>query len=555
MITGRVSNGIIPNISFIFIKPHFVQNGIKPIRQNMNPHSLQAVKEIEAPNPSYILHKFSKPGDDRHDNPRQLTLDIDAFLGNPYSKAASPILARESTEDGRDNMEPIPKFTIPISTPIPIPERQSSSIVLGAPLRKIVIPKDPPTTSTRGITKCENLSRIFPVLADNHLDKSEKKESVDSSSEDSDSSDHGKFVPATPMTEEKLNELVKEISSSSFMEQLEEELDEALKAHKTSEPSEEPPSPEFESSPHPVTIKGLEKEAEKGNPDAMFRMATMYHHGNGVEKSRPNALIWYKRAIENGCSQALTALGMFYLEQNHVHAAAGLFLKIIEEQFDPEASYQLGVMYEKGHPFPKNETKAFVHILNAKTHGHSKAINRLGLFYLKGKGTPRDEEKAFALFQEALKKDDIDAMHNYAYMYHKGLGVEVDYSKAYHWYTNAAERGNRASSYYLGVMYEEGQGVEINLEDAKAYYLRAAKLGHINAMNHLGRLYRNSLNFSKAKKWFKRAADRGHPEANYNYGNLIFYIDCDEGIKYLSKAIELGYSDKKKICEDFEDSL
>lgn len=41
-----------------------------------------------------------------------------------------------------------------------------------------------------------------------------------------------------------------------------------------------------------------------GHPEAQFKVARCYQNGTGVEKSEENALVWYKKAAEQGNAEA-----------------------------------------------------------------------------------------------------------------------------------------------------------------------------------------------------------------------------------------------------------
>ncbi len=54
--------------------------------------------------------------------------------------------------------------------------------------------------------------------------------------------------------------------------------------------------------------------ADKGNGDAQFNIALMYHSGLGVARDEGQALEWYERAAENGHEMAQAYLAAGYAE-------------------------------------------------------------------------------------------------------------------------------------------------------------------------------------------------------------------------------------------------
>ena len=50
------------------------------------------------------------------------------------------------------------------------------------------------------------------------------------------------------------------------------------------------------------------KAAEQGDPDAQNYLGWMYSHGSGVRRNKVEAVKWYRRAAEQGDSEAKRAL-------------------------------------------------------------------------------------------------------------------------------------------------------------------------------------------------------------------------------------------------------
>ena len=54
--------------------------------------------------------------------------------------------------------------------------------------------------------------------------------------------------------------------------------------------------------------------AVKGNPDAQFNLAMMYHSGIAVQMNEKKAVEWYQKAASNGHTQAQEYLAAAYRE-------------------------------------------------------------------------------------------------------------------------------------------------------------------------------------------------------------------------------------------------
>ena len=109
--------------------------------------------------------------------------------------------------------------------------------------------------------------------------------------------------------------------------------------------------------------------ADKGNPDAQYRIGSMYAEGKGIERNDATALMWFRRAAERG------------------NAAA---------QYNVGASYAAGVGVEK------NDAEAAKWFRRAADQGMAFAELNLGLLYASGRGVPQDNVEAMMWLQLSL---------------------------------------------------------------------------------------------------------------------------------------------------------
>lgn len=54
------------------------------------------------------------------------------------------------------------------------------------------------------------------------------------------------------------------------------------------------------------------KAADKGSPDAEYKISVCYHNGYGVEQSDRKAFLWAKKAAKHGNAQSQNAIGIYY---------------------------------------------------------------------------------------------------------------------------------------------------------------------------------------------------------------------------------------------------
>ena len=74
--------------------------------------------------------------------------------------------------------------------------------------------------------------------------------------------------------------------------------------------------------------------------------------------------------------------------------------------------------------------------------GEPEAQFNLGLLFLDGHGVPQSPVEAANWFRRAAEQDYTQAQHNLGAMYGSGQGVKRDYIQAYKWLNLCAAKGN-----------------------------------------------------------------------------------------------------------------
>ncbi|HEY5711446.1 MAG TPA: SPOR domain-containing protein [Allosphingosinicella sp.] len=88
-----------------------------------------------------------------------------------------------------------------------------------------------------------------------------------------------------------------------------------------------------------------------------------------------------------------------------------------------------------------------------------------------------------------------------------------------------ADRGNADAQYNLAQAYFLGRGVPQNMNLAEQWYERAARQGHPDAQANYGLLLFQNGRRTQAMPWIQRAAERGDPRAQYVYGTALYNGD------------------------------
>jgi hypothetical protein len=110
--------------------------------------------------------------------------------------------------------------------------------------------------------------------------------------------------------------------------------------------------------------------------------------------------------------------------------------------------------------------------------GNPDAQYNLGIMYRHGEGVTQDYKVAIKWFKLAAEQGNASAQSNLGAIYDQGLGITQDSSAAFKWFKLAAESGNGYSRFILGEMYQQGRGVTRD-------YIRAHMWWNIAASNEL----------------------------------------------------------------------
>ncbi|HUR45046.1 MAG TPA: tetratricopeptide repeat protein [Candidatus Saccharimonadales bacterium] len=161
-----------------------------------------------------------------------------------------------------------------------------------------------------------------------------------------------------------------------------------------------------------VDIKALEPLAEKGNPDAQFKLGQALTSG-GKSSDYEKAAKWLRMAADQGHAGAQIALAELYEAGRGVakdYAAAMELYQKAANNGSAEAQYNLADMYEFGRGTEKNQKKAAEWFTKSAERGMGLAQFNLGQRYHLGIGVTQDEVQAYKwlLLAKEQKVPDAD---------------------------------------------------------------------------------------------------------------------------------------------------
>ncbi|MFT3742318.1 MAG: tetratricopeptide repeat protein [Gammaproteobacteria bacterium] len=202
-----------------------------------------------------------------------------------------------------------------------------------------------------------------------------------------------------------------------------------------------------------TAVKTYQLAAAQGHVYAQYQLGVCYDEGRGVEQNKKTAEEYYQQVVEAGIKEIQS--GSY---SGHVLRAAHYFQLIAnlgnaDALYSADALYGLGVCYENGYRFTKDEIMAASYYQSAATKGHLEARYCLAQCYEKGTGVSQDKKEALRLYSLAAEGNHANAQYHLGEYYEK----EKDVKKAVQYYFLAAENrlSTKASGKYIGQHYKQ----------------------------------------------------------------------------------------------------
>ena len=192
--------------------------------------------------------------------------------------------------------------------------------------------------------------------------------------------------------------------------------------------------------PWEILYDGCEKQARKGNAEAMFLLYSKSDNLVGQEK-------WLKKAAQLGHVEAKKVIAKeIYLQSQKWHDGLHSYMqirKLLQEAADlgyAPAQNALGVSFQYGTSGGANQKrkgvdyeKAISWLKKAASQDFAPAICNLAVMYEKGYGTPKDEAKSIELLKKAANMGNTRSMNLLSRSYALGIGVEKNMDIAIKW--------------------------------------------------------------------------------------------------------------------------
>jgi localization factor PodJL len=153
----------------------------------------------------------------------------------------------------------------------------------------------------------------------------------------------------------------------------------------------------------------IRAQADAGNANAQYELATRYAEGRSVARDYKLAADWFEKAAARGIAPA---------------------------------AYRLGSLYEKGLGVARDFARAKSLYQKAAELGNARAMHNLAVLVAEGGDGKPDYANAAIWFRKAADFGIRDSQYNLAILYARGLGVQQDLVQSYMWFSAAAAQGD-----------------------------------------------------------------------------------------------------------------
>ncbi|MFZ0913288.1 MAG: tetratricopeptide repeat protein [Candidatus Korobacteraceae bacterium] len=170
------------------------------------------------------------------------------------------------------------------------------------------------------------------------------------------------------------------------------------------------------------SIAAFKQQAASGDAVAQCGLGRMYSLGKGVPEDYAQAAFWYRKAAEQGNAHAQCNLGLMLVLDTGLRQASALgyalgsgvpqnvpqndeallWFRKAAEQGDAKAQMVLGALYSGGQGVPQDKAQAVLWTRKAAEQGNAQAQLTLGTAYGAGLGVPQNFAEAYFWFEVAM---------------------------------------------------------------------------------------------------------------------------------------------------------
>ncbi|PHS37891.1 MAG: hypothetical protein COA91_08995 [Robiginitomaculum sp.] len=218
----------------------------------------------------------------------------------------------------------------------------------------------------------------------------------------------------------------------------------------------------------------FKRAANNGNTDAMVALGELALAGQGG-LSVQDAADWLTRAADNNRTDAMVALAEMYRLGKGVDidlTKTKHWLRKAANYGDNIAAYELGNIHLERDP-----KQALIWYEQAATQGEPQAAYAAAILYAENFNITPDAAKAAKLLKQAANAGLAAAQADYGLVVYQGNGTERSIVEAAQWFKKSAENGDAEGRFLYAFTLAKGEGVKQSFEDAYYWLLLAEKTG------------------------------------------------------------------------------
>lgn len=226
-----------------------------------------------------------------------------------------------------------------------------------------------------------------------------------------------------------------------------------------------------------VSISIYRKLSKLGDAHSQYELATHYRSGKDVIKNYKLSFEIMQASASQNYSAALIALSMYHLHgvgtSKSSKKAFLVMKKCVEETKDPNATYLLAEMHEKGIGTNVDSYKC-IELYRISAPFNQDAKYNLAKCYLGAKGVPRHPATCISHLRANAEKGHFESTLLLGILH---MTISPDFGIARMYFEKAAMKGSGIAMNQLGLMFFFGHGVEQSVEVAASWFRMGAAVG------------------------------------------------------------------------------
>ena len=287
-----------------------------------------------------------------------------------------------------------------------------------------------------------------------------------------------------------------------------------------------------------IAIKILVPLAESGDSVAQYNLGWIYQNGAAEFRDEVKSRIWFTKGAEGGDQDAQYRLigiliddkatnSAIYSEDErvcfvqHINEVGKVVLKLCKESGVPETYQQLDKWLVAITQFPSENLLAYLN--QESQRGKPEAQLILGMLYDRGSIFEKNELLALEYYEAAANSGIPVAQTLLAALLISGNQIEPDYFSSQTLLVEAASKGYREAQYRLGRLLTADESPIENIEEALFWFLESDWQGDLRSAIHLGFIYYDRKEYSVALEWFRKAEKAGDDLASYKIAEMQYF--------------------------------